>query len=47
MRTVRKPSSFPRRPWLAGPAPEGLAACPGMEGRDALGNGPLSKELFQ
>jgi hypothetical protein len=36
--------SFPRRPWLAGPAPEGLAACPGMEGRDALGNGPLSKE---
>lgn len=44
MLATSQPSSFLRRIWLAGVSRKEWSVCPGMEGRDALRNEPLSKE---
>lgn len=44
MLTTIPTSSFPRRIWLARVSGKEWSVCPGMEGRDALGNEPFLKE---
>lgn len=44
MLTTSPTRTFPRRIWLAGVSRKEWSVYLGMEGRDALGNVPFSKE---